>query len=1694
MSDEFQEIPLEGGVDYQLLAEMKKKQTPKAMAMLQEELSRQEMGDPHSALVEPTDLPLNADAAGGKKRNIAMKVKDTSFQEIPLATSDSPPADTSFQEVPLTPPSTMLEHLEQGGRNMLGSAANLAGEVAQGLGAQNIVNSLYPGQENTFTTAGRDVQKGLEESVLTKEQQANASIPQAIASGIGGGFVAIPLTIAASAVGGTAAAMTAGAGLFGGTTYLDVKRSLMDQNVDEKTATGAAAIQGAGAAVFGMIPGAPGGLAAKATAGALTNVTQGIVTDAIVQQMFPERPEIQEQFNPWSEKNLAVNAATGAVFPAGHHLVTKGTGGVTSKITKHYVDKFNEHASDIYGERVLPALDNLMGPERPKIDHKDLETLVNHGKVTEYTDEQGNHVVDMKPANATEVLEGIIDQKDVNPHQKATAELFRSMADQLGLHEVPVTGEVEGTKSGEYVTRREDDQGNVIKEDEVGATRNPKRPSDEHYVRVLLHEIGHSINSKAFKVWEKAARDPKTGKYSEDPAFNSLMERVEKFNTVFQNGREKALEKLGFVGEESKHFTKEEVRAAYFEAFEKETEGRVWTPTDREKAWHTYWDKHRGWANMDEFAQELGTNHFFAHELMAMDFKKDDIPFMKDSSPRTLRNQYDASFQQMKSMWGMPATDSFYDLAMHQLFGVYDVMTPEMRGMRSEKHAQDMKKRREDVLNHSEPLVEDVVRKMGNTMRLSSSKDMMVTRLNAMSTNPTWRRWVAQNTERLWNNKQQVIGSVKEYKKGTTAEEKYTGDPRNLDEWMHDEFSEYVQNGKILKTLQQWQDFKGLGRQVNNPTVLSVIKDGIGASAVRFMNNKARDYKSLAEIIYSDATSHFKGFNDLPYKEKLKLQDTIASGDSPVMSQTLKKSGLQWMTDDMIRQHGHSEEAVKAYRELTKGVEFLWNLTNQALIHQGKAPIEMIPGFMPHIWKGAYKVFVTFKEHQKFDSQGKPQGTPKEYTVSVRGYQWKQQAAGYAKRLAEGQYDSPEGTFRAEVDPQTRLPYKVLKHKDLSNSIMITLQEHVTAFKNGMILNPETLQILENIEADNNRGFSKHTLERSGVKGFVGEEGTQHGWREKAGLGSKRNNEILKLWQNYARTTVDFYKNTLWQDEVSGPMTQVQPLTINGKTHYAMMFEELPTLRKHQHEFSSNFTGENVNHLKFVDDAVQDISQMIGYDPLAYRHLTRAARNILSLTKLRANVGNIVANVIQPAHAVAQLDMMNAMLINAGRDPKTLPSSAVSVTKAIAKRFVHDKETTMALEFARSQGHLKAQLDNELGAKELSPVMDVINTATGGKVNMGVESFSRQTTFLIAWEHMRKVFPNDVTKARNAAIAVMEMTMVNYDHSSRPLMYQNFGVVGEALSPFAVFRNAYMGNVMMMMRVAYQGKNLASMKPLITSQLVYLATAGAMGMLAVSEYNIIVNQLNKWFPGWDLPTAEEMFYKWGVKDIYTTGAVSEVTKYVPGWEHGAYLGGSMNAVGTDDAFSAAIAPFLTALGTAVGLTGQEALSMITDKVPEPSAKSYYQAGKQLVPKILQGRYEKLFMAPGSQVAPKTSTLEGGYEREQSDWNALNFGMGRSLTEVKESTINRINAKKEQGDKEYIKTLVDLAVDKSMGIYHKTSMDEIRTNAAKQGIGPDKFNKMVVDGKMSRILSERYKSATSRTLEGQKLQRERDEMR
>jgi len=236
-------------------------------------------------------------------------------------------------------------------------------------------------------------------------------------------------------------------------------------------------------------------------------------------------------------------------------------------------------------------------------------------------------------------------------------------------------------------------------------------------------------------------------------------------------------------------------------------------------------------------------------------------------------------------------------------------------------------------------------------------------------------------------------------------------------------------------------------------------------------------------------------------------------------------------------------------------------------------------------------------------------------------------------------------------------------------------------------------------------------------------------------------------------------------------------------------------------------------------------------------------------------------------------------------------------------------------------------------------------------------------------------------------------------------MYQNLGVAGEALSPFAVFRNAYIGNTILALRAAKAG-HPSTWKPIIAMASTYLALAGAAGVVGMGEYDLLIDFFRYMFPQYVdeiPPKSTELFAKLPDTfggDALRFGLISAAT--------GINAGASMAAVAFDDMTNIALVDFMKGLFDLAGVgvkEGAEAFGIGSGA----SSRDIMEAASKIAPSIVKPWIE-LSQTRNPYVKSMATSPQAVTERSMDEFSAeALFGKNAISTQKR---LNAINSDKE----------------------------------------------------------------------------------
>ncbi len=953
-----------------------------------------------------------------------------------------------------------------------------------------------------------------------------------------------------------------------------------------------------------------------------------------------------------------------------------------------------------------------------------------------------------------------------------------------------------------------------------------------------------------------------------------------------------------------------------------------------------------------------------------------------------------------------------------------------------------------------------IMYQVATLLKTAATPEEFKTRLQSMMPDSlnSWKDFVETNAPSMWKNGESLISAY-----GTPNTEGMTG-TRAL--WARHELSTQDFMEQIIKNLPKEakgkipfeQDIDPSMTLLLPPTQLSILKGvkTIGGMVMKFMQDQGGRVNSLEKILKAKAESHFVEYAKLTGKQQRAFMTDASYWDNAMQGRKiLIEKDLQWPTREMLAERGMPEESINAYLKVTEGLDFLHDLMNQLRAKNGVQPLPQIPGYMPHVHAGAFKVSLVKttwdKKGHKID----------ESVVHVQGYPTALHA-NIAVRAIQKKGTVYQGdrsiTYSPKMDKGK--PYTVQSVDEISERASQSIQEQLKAYGNQET-NPDVLPIIEEIEAARYQGFTKHELERSDIPGYLGEFGAE----KNNFTGYFKNKQITNLYDNYIKSVTSAYKNAVFMNDVARPIMDHMPLDKEKGTYYGDVLDNSAHLQKYLDEYTSNFTGNPVNRLKWIDDKARWSLEAVGLSPKLLRTGIADVTNLLSLAYLRVNPIYLASNSIQFMHTISVLEALNVTRRAAGE--KNVPSPYETISRMIQDMPEAHPEMEAALQWAEHNHITNQPMEYELRKRGEGSLKDIptaiqtiVHTVTAGDAAAKIENFSRELSFRLAFEHARQMHPNDHAVARTVAQQVMEMTMVNYDRTAKPLMFTNLGAIGGVLNPLATLHNAYMGNLLIQTKLAISSPARMAYLPIATALVTYGVMSGINGMPFVQDINSMLEMINDHFET-NIPSIEYMLMEMGVPDAVTWGSLAEVSKNIPGFGgEGVHVGPSLAAPTAE--MPLAMPGFVMGIAHIFGLGIQAAGHAVAPKMIKSGvdATEIYAAGHAVLPSSLRSYWDRAFRPEGTLIDATGTSLKGRLDATEAGDAVQNWLARRSLATMKQGVIDQFVSQEMKREDKRLKKAVETVADIMDKKITQETVDWARAVAAEQQIPVDKFNEMV----------------------------------
>lgn len=526
------------------------------------------------------------------------------------------------------------------------------------------------------------------------------------------------------------------------------------------------------------------------------------------------------------------------------------------------------------------------------------------------------------------------------------------------------------------------------------------------------------------------------------------------------------------------------------------------------------------------------------------------------------------------------------------------------------------------------------------------------------------------------------------------------------------------------------------------------------------------------------------------------LRNLIASGESQSVWEVFKREMFneRRYTPEELKSV-LSEKGVDFYNKLRSAFDLALEKQNEVRVARGKQALAPLDAYLSSRWVGNFAAEVR-------DSHGKLLWVIRE-TSKLK--------LAKAKAYIEANYPTA-------VVSDTRIIESASAKSDLSTAY--------DTFVKVMGKDDPRVQEIRSLleEMDKNEGWSalaqsKHFEEKGNIRGFAGDRP----WR------NQQKEAISGFQQQF-----EYLKNAFKWSELNSAVDKVQPI-----------LKDTEIKNKSALSFSRDYIKNNLgmSDKAWVRGLENSISSLLGVSPSALYGVLGVSKSVFYLQRLAFSLGFSTANTIQfaytiPSHALLtgegySHDPVKTTLRSGSDSAKILAYVAGLKTGESGKHL--DKQMTpfckAMLQYMQANGVIRVSpLDEVRDLSRPQFVHDIENVA--GKTMTIPEQIARTTAFTSFSHHLAQ--SGKFTDALSLFQKAQELTdafMVSYEREERPMMFNQFGLLGEALSTLQTFKFNYFNQLGLYYDAALKGNST----PLIYFMGVQMALGGVLGLPFMQE-------------------------------------------------------------------------------------------------------------------------------------------------------------------------------------------------------------------------------------------------------------------
>ncbi len=496
---------------------------------------------------------------------------------------------------------------------------------------------------------------------------------------------------------------------------------------------------------------------------------------------------------------------------------------------------------------------------------------------------------------------------------------------------------------------------------------------------------------------------------------------------------------------------------------------------------------------------------------------------------------------------------------------------------------------------------------------------------------------------------------------------------------------------------------------------------------------------------YNLAAEHVKGqpIQNLgrAVKSKFtKVKDELFQHDNAIRLE-MEKDNSTWFdgknyspTVEQFMQHGMSRESAEVWHGQAMNYEKMWSITEKTT---GMAEMETpprIPGYVSHVWKGAYSVV------------GKLDGEHfKEFNYNTRS-----QMMRGIEQIKESTKD------RDDITWETRVPGS-------GGSTAAEMISGIMSARAKYEDSPKMQAMLKKIEDASIRGIVSSVLDRADtpVGGHLLERVNLE--QGKGGITRKERIKAMTVEQEIREAMSQWHVQVKFTSEVLGPL-DLAGLIPNGKNK---------NLRSAITDIVNSFLGHPDKIAKEADQFITDILVRWGQDPALLAKITGAAHSGFANYYLRFKPSYYEANFFQKTITIPAMLMDQAQMMLAG---EKVPSVSVAL-----KNWATDHETNVRVKhYLSDHGHnAPVMIESLAGQAGADPVMKQIEKNT--RNSSGLQKF-----------HLARQVMSEEAALKFAGAGADEVSVPYSSRSGQPVLFSKFPNLFKPIYLFATFNSNMM--------------------------------------------------------------------------------------------------------------------------------------------------------------------------------------------------------------------------------------------------------------------------------------------------------------